>query len=111
MPEISVIVPVYNTAKYLEQCLRSIAMQTFGNFETVIIDDGSTDNSLSIAQTFAESDSRFKVLTQKNSGPSSARNKGLKVASGKWIVFVDSDDVAAPCMLHDLLFAAKACKT
>ena len=111
MPEISVIVPVYNTAKYLEQCLRSIATQTFGNFEAVVIDDGSTDNSLSIAQTFAESDSRFKVLSQKNGGPSSARNNGLRHASGKWIVFVDSDDVAAPSMLHDLLFAAKACKT
>jgi glycosyltransferase involved in cell wall biosynthesis len=111
MPEISVIVPVYNTAKYLEQCLRSIATQTFGNFEAVVVDDGSTDSSLSIAQSFAENDSRFKVFEQKNGGPSKARNTGLKHASGKWIVFVDSDDVAAPSMLHDLLFAAKACKT
>ena len=93
MPEISVIVPVYNTAKYLEQCLRSIATQTFGNFEAVVVDDGSTDSSLSIAQSFAENDSRFKVFEQKNGGPSKARNTGLKHASGKWIVFVDSDDV------------------
>lgn len=111
MPEISVIVPVYNTAKYLEPCLRSIATQTFGNFEVIIIDDGSTDESLSIAEAFADSDTRFKVISQKNSGPSCARNTGLEKATGKWISFVDSDDIAAPNMLHDLLFAAKACKT
>lgn len=111
MPEISVIVPVYNTAKYLEPCMRSIATQTFGNFEVIVIDDGSTDESLSIVQAFADSDTRFKVISQKNSGPSCARNRGLEQIKGKWICFIDSDDIAAPNMLHDLLFAAKACKT
>lgn len=91
VPSLSYIVPVYNTAEFLEDCLGSIAWS--GNdIECVVINDGSTDSSLSIIEEFIESDSRFKVITQPNRGLSAARNKGLSAARGKYILCVDSDD-------------------
>lgn len=89
---ISVIVPVYNTAEYLERCITSITENTYKNLEILCIDDGSTDNSLEVLTKIAEKDRRVRVIHQENGGISSARNHGLKEAKGEWISFVDSDD-------------------
>ncbi len=91
-PLISVIIPVYNSWKYLEKCLNSVRYQTYENLEIICVDDGSTDGSAGILKWFSEKDSRFKVFKQKNSGVSAARNRGLSEASGDYISFVDSDD-------------------
>lgn len=91
--KISVIVPVYNSAKYLEQCINSLLLQTYTNLEILTINDCSTDNSLEILQKLAAKDCRIKIFNQeKNKGQGAARNVGLKNASGDWISFVDSDD-------------------
>lgn len=91
-PEISVIIPAYNVEGYIEACLKSIVKQTFKNIEIIVIDDGSTDNTLNIINAFAQLDSRFIVVKQTNKGVSVARNSGLKLAKGKFISFIDSDD-------------------
>ena len=91
-PKISIIVPIYNTAKYLPACLDSIVNQTYQNLEVILVDDGSTDNSGVIANDYAKKDHRIKIIHQKNSGQSAARNAGLAKATGKYIGFVDSDD-------------------
>ena len=91
-PKISVIVPVYNTEKYLDECISSIINQTFEDFEVICIDDGSTDNSLEILNEFAKNDSRVRVFHQENQGPSSSRNVGLDLAEGDYVIFMDSDD-------------------
>ncbi len=91
-PEISIIIPVYNTEKYLVRCLESIKHQTFRSIEIICIDDGSTDRSLEILRNYADSDKRFIVFHQNNSGPASARNVGLEKAQGNYIMFCDSDD-------------------
>ena len=92
MPKISVIVPVYNTEKYLHRCVDSILAQTFTDFELLLIDDGSTDGSGAICDEYAQKDSRVRVFHKENGGVSSARNLGLDNARGEWISFVDSDD-------------------
>ena len=91
-PLVSIIIPVYNTAKYLPNCLDSIINQSYCNLEIIIIDDGSTDDSYKIAKKYASKDPRIKLVHQKNSGQSSARNKGLSLSKGNFIAFVDSDD-------------------
>lgn len=88
----SIIIPVYNVEQYLRVCLDSIAAQTIGDFEAILIDDGSSDASGEICDEYAKDDNRFSVFHQKNQGVSAARNKGLELANGKYIVFVDSDD-------------------
>lgn len=92
MPEISVIIPVYNVDKYLSQCLDSVINQSFKDIEIICINDGSTDNSGKILEEYAKKDIRIKVLTQENQGLSVARNNGMAQASGKYISFIDSDD-------------------
>ena len=92
MPKISVIVPVYNAEKYFHRCIDSILAQTFTNFELLLINDGSKDNSGRICDEYAQKDSRVRVFHKENGGASSARNLGLDNAVGKWIMFVDSDD-------------------
>lgn len=89
---LSIIVPVYNVESYLINCLDSIINQTFEEFELILIDDGSTDNSGAICDEYAQKDKRIIVIHKKNGGLSSARNKGLDIAVGKYITFVDSDD-------------------
>lgn len=89
---ISVIIPVYNTEKYIKKCIDSVTTQTYRNLEIIIIDDGSKDRSLDICQEMAKNDSRIRVFHQENKGVSSARNKGLDYATGDWISFLDSDD-------------------
>ena len=90
--KISVIVPVYNTEDYLEKCIRSIMNQTYKNLEIITINDGSTDNSLSILEYLKKEDDRIIIINQENMGVSKARNKGLDYATGEFIGFVDSDD-------------------
>lgn len=90
--KISVIVPVYNSEKYVGRCVDSIIAQTYQNWELILVDDGSTDNSLSILQEYENHDSRIKVIHQNNEGPGIARNTGIINAIGDYIVFVDSDD-------------------
>jgi glycosyltransferase involved in cell wall biosynthesis len=91
-PEISIIVPIYNTEKYLHKCIDSILVQSFRNFELILVDDGSTDESGSICDKYAKKDSRIIVVHKDNSGVSNARNAGLDITKGKFIGFVDSDD-------------------
>jgi len=91
-PQISVIVPVYNVKQYLHKCIDSILSQTFTNFELLLIDDGSSDDSGSICDEYAKLDLRIQVFHKKNGGVSAARNLGIDKAIGEWICFVDSDD-------------------
>lgn len=106
MAEISIIVPVYNVEKYLENCIESILNQTFKDFELILVDDGSTDNSGKICDIYEKKDSRIKVIHKNNGGLSSARNAGLDIACGKYVGFIDSDDSIHPRMyeiLYDLI--------
>ena len=89
---ISVIIPVYNTESYIGLCLESLVKQTYTNFEVLMIDDGSTDNSGRICQEYIESDSRFHYYRKENGGVSSARNLGIEYSRGDYLTFVDSDD-------------------
>ena len=91
-PLISVIVPIYNVAPWLPRCLDSIVGQTYKNLEILLIDDGSTDNSLEICQQYAEKDPRIKVIHQENKGLPSTRNTGIEHATGDFFTFVDADD-------------------
>lgn len=91
-PIISLVVPVYNTSRYLRKCLESIRNQAFSKIEVLLIDDGSTDDSIPICQEFVANDSRFKLYCKENGGVSSARNFGISKAKGDWLLFVDSDD-------------------
>ena len=102
MAEISVIVPVYNVENYLEKCLDTIVNQTFSDIEIVCVNDGSTDNSRKILEKYKENDSRIIIIDKENGGLSSARNAGLKVATGKYISFIDSDDWVDLTMLEKL---------
>ena len=89
---ISVIVPVYNVEKYLHQCVSSVLEQTYKNIELILVDDGSTDKSPDICDEYARCDKRVKVIHKTNGGLSSARNAGIKIATGKYLMFLDSDD-------------------
>lgn len=89
----SIIVPVYNSEKYLSRCLSSLSLQTYQNLEIILIDDGSTDNSSLICDTFKKSHPECIVVHQKNAGLSNARNQGLNIAAGKYVFFLDSDDL------------------
>ena len=102
MTKISVIVPVYNAEKYLHRCIDSILAQTFTDFELLLIDDGSKDNSGKICDEYAAKDSRIRVFHKKNGGVSDARNWGIDRAKGDYIVFVDSDDYVEDCYLQVL---------
>ncbi|MBQ9208892.1 MAG: glycosyltransferase family 2 protein [Oscillospiraceae bacterium] len=99
---ISIIVPVYNLHDYLQNCLQSIGNQTYKDFEVIVIDDGSTDDSLSIACDYSEHDSRFKVIHTDNFGVSHARNTGIRASKGKYITFIDGDDWIGEDYLHTL---------
>lgn len=88
----SIILPIYNVERYLEQCVDSILNQTFQDYEIILVDDGSTDNSSLICDQFTQVDSRIRVLHKKNGGQADARNAGTKVAQGEYIIYIDSDD-------------------
>ena len=93
MVKFSVIIPVYNSEKFLKECLDSLADQTFEDFEVICINDGSTDNSMAILEDYANKDNRIKVYSQENKGVGAARNYGMELAEGKYINFLDSDDI------------------
>lgn len=93
---ISVIIPVYNVASYLEECLNSVTSQSYTDLEIILIDDGSTDHSGAICDQFASKDNRIKVIHQKNAGAAAAKNAGLRAATGAYLSFVDSDDYLEP---------------
>lgn len=101
-PTITIIVPIFNAEKTLVKCLDSISSQTYTDYELILVDDGSTDNSLIICENYKENNKRTKVIHQDNGGVSSARNLGLKYADSDWITFVDPDDFAHPNYLKDL---------
>lgn len=103
MPTVSVIVPVYNVEKYLRCCVDSILAQTFVDIEVLLVDDGSIDSSGAICDEYAQKDCRVRVFHKANGGVSSARNLGLDEATGKWVMFVDSDDKVAPQICERLL--------
>lgn len=96
MPEISIIVPVYKSEQYLPKCIESILAQTFTDFELILVDDGSPDESGKLCDVYAQKDMRIRVIHQQNAGVSAARNAGLMCATGKYIMFCDSDDWVAP---------------
>ena len=102
MPLISVIVPIYNCEDCLGTCIESILNQTFGDFEIILVDDGSPDNSGKICDQLAEKHNNIIVLHQENQGQAAARNNGVKVARGEWLHFVDCDDSIHPRMLESL---------
>lgn len=104
---ISIIIPVFNSEKYLKRCLDSVSKQTFADFEVILIDDGSEDSSGRICDEYAKKDKRFHVIHQANQGQAAARNVGIGLANGKWIHFVDSDDCIHPQMLEILLHAVE----
>ena len=107
-PIISVIIPVYNVERFLEQCLNSILNQTFTNIEIICIDDGSTDRSISILNNYQKKDKRLLIISQNNKGVSEARNIGIENARGKYIIFIDSDDFIDHEMLNTLFNKAES---
>ena len=104
-PKVSIIIPVYNVENYIEECLASVLKQTFKNYEVIIVNDGTTDNSAQIASVFTENDSRFKLVNQENQGLSGARNTGIQEAKGEYIAFLDSDDWIDKNFIEKLLEA------
>lgn len=107
MPEISVIIPVYKIERYISQCIESVLSQTFQNLEIILVDDGSPDDSGKICDRYAELDKRIRVIHQKNAGLSCARNAGLKYSNGRYICFVDGDDLLDPDYCRTLDFLIK----
>lgn len=104
---ISIVVPVYNASQVIDRCVNSILKQTYHNWELLLIDDGSNDDSFSKCKKYAETDNRIKAYTKTNGGVSSARNKGIQCASGEYICFVDADDAIENDMLSQLYSVAK----
>lgn len=107
-PQVSIIVPVYNTVNYISECVTSILCQSFTDFELILVNDGSTDNSLSICQGWADKDSRIRLLDIQNGGVSNARNVGIDSARGIWITFIDSDDYIDLDYLQQMMVASHA---
>ena len=103
MPKLSVIVPVYNTEKYLRECIDSILAQTFRDFELILVNDGSTDGSGAICDEYAKQDKRIRVIHQENGGVTRARKAAMRIAAGSWISFVDSDDWISSDMFEKML--------
>ena len=106
--KISIIVPVYNAEKFIDRCMQSIYSQTFTNYEIILVNDGSKDNSLALCRKYAESDSRITVIDKENGGAGSARNKGIEIAKGEYLAFPDVDDWFEPNMYEELYSLAKS---
>ncbi len=103
MKKISIVVPVYNAAEWLGETIESVLNQTYGNFELLMVDDSSPDNSADIIHSYMEKDERVKYIKKENGGVSSARNLGIEMATGEYIAFLDSDDIALPEMYGKLI--------
>ena len=100
MPKFSIVIPVYNVEKYIKKCLDSVANQSFKDYEVIVVNDGTKDNSMDIVKEYD-----FKVVNQKNMGLSEARNTGVKSSTGEYIIFLDSDDYIEKDLLKDLLIS------
>lgn len=92
LPKISIVVPCYNQAQYLNECIESVINQTYSNWECIIVNDGSSDNTIEIAEWWVKKDNRFRLLNKENGGICDARNKGIEIAKGEWILPLDADD-------------------
>ena len=102
---VTVLIPMYNRQEYIEECIHSLQEQSFKDMEILLVDDGSTDRTLEICQNLAQTDARIRILLAEHGGVSAARNKGLEAARGKYIFFLDSDDVIHPLLLETLVLA------
>ena len=98
---VSIIIPCYNSGKYISECLNSILAQTYSEWEAICVNDGSTDNTMEFLNQYVMSDNRYKVVSQLNSGVSAARNKALCICRGEYICCVDSDDIVEPNFLSN----------
>lgn len=107
MPQLSIIVPIYNCGKYLSSSLDAILAQTFTDFELILVDDGSIDNSSEICKKYADKDHRIFVINKQNEGAGSARNTGIAIANGEYIAFPDGDDYIVPNMYGELMEQAR----
>lgn len=104
---VSVIIPVYNTEKYLDECMQSVLNQSYAPLEIILVDDGATDSCPHLCDDYAKKDFRVKVVHKQNGGLSSARNAGIRIAKGKYLTFVDSDDIVAPDMVETMVSLAQ----
>ena len=104
---VSIVIPIYNVEQYLEECIKSVIMQTYTTLQIILVDDGSTDNSGEIADNFVKEDKRIQVIHKKNGGLSDARNYGIELATGKYITFIDSDDYVENTYIEKLYNAIK----
>ncbi len=102
--KVSVIIPVYNVENYIEECIKSVLTQNYDNYEIILLDDGSTDNSLEICKKF-EDDIKIKIIHNQNHGVSITRNEGINIANGEYIIFIDSDDCISYTFIEDLVEA------
>ena len=107
MPKVSIILPVYNAEKYLNECVDSVRNQTFPDWELIAVDDGSTDSSGNILDRYAKQDERIRVVHKKNGRVWAARNDALEIAQGEWVAFLDSDDLLSPYWLAEAMRADK----
>lgn len=107
MDKVSIIIPVFNNVAYVEKCIRSVTTQTYRELEIIVVDDGSSDGSTEILKRFAEDDPRILLLRQENSGVSAARNRGLELASGRYLTFVDGDDYISRDYVEKLVHCAR----
>ena len=101
-PLVSIIVPVYNTAEYVEECIQSILTQSYKNIELILVDDGSTDGSKSICTKYLQN-TNVRYIEQENQGPQASRKRGVETANGEWVMFVDSDDYLLEDCVQDLI--------
>ena len=104
---VSIIIPTYNTEKYIGNCIESVIKQTYHNLEVIIVNDGSEDNTLEIITKARLRDNRIVVINQENNGPSAARNAGLKICRGDYVFFLDSDDWLIPNCIEKLISIEK----
>lgn len=107
MPLVTLIIPIYNAERYLRRCLDSVAAQTFGDMEVLLMNDGSKDRSSAICREYEERDARFRTIDKENSGVSDTRNQGMQLARGKYLQFMDSDDWLTPDATQSLVEAAE----
>ena len=101
-PKISIIIPIFNSEEFINECLNSLIRQTFKNFEVICINDDSNDNSLTILKEFEKKDERIHIFSQKNTGAGIARNVGMEKSKGEYLLFLDSDDIFEVIMLEEL---------
>ena len=103
MIDVSIIVPIFNKERFLKDCLDSLINQTYKNIEIICINDGSTDHSLDILRDYADKDDRLIIISQENKGAGNARNTGIKIATGRYLQFLDADDFFELDMLEDMI--------